>query len=89
MDWTLEDNMVDSLFSCVTLTGSRGGHSPFVQTGSKTSDTSAAVVELDPHCSWEGHSRKLGASTDSRSVQPLCLSLVIHPVLCTYVVAVR
>ena len=26
MDWTLEDNMDDSLFFCATLTGRRGGH---------------------------------------------------------------
>ena len=33
IDWTLEDNMVDGLFFCVTLTGRRGGHTPFVQAG--------------------------------------------------------
>jgi len=26
MDWTLEDNMVDGLFFCTTLTGRRRGH---------------------------------------------------------------
>jgi len=26
IDWTLEDNMVDSLFFCVTLTGHRGSN---------------------------------------------------------------
>jgi len=31
MDWTLEDNMVDGLFFCATLTGRRGGHTPAVQ----------------------------------------------------------
>jgi len=31
MDWTLEDNMVDGLFFCATLTGRRGGYTPFVQ----------------------------------------------------------
>jgi len=30
-DWTLEDNIVDGLFFCATLTGRRGGHTPFVQ----------------------------------------------------------
>jgi len=25
MDWTLEDDMVDGLFFCATLTGRRGG----------------------------------------------------------------
>ena len=33
MDWTLEDNIVDSLFFCTTLTGRRGGHTTFVQAG--------------------------------------------------------
>ena len=33
MDWTLEGNMVDGLFFCATLTGRRGGHTPFVQAG--------------------------------------------------------
>jgi len=31
MDWTLKNNMVDGLFFCATLTGRRGGHTPFVQ----------------------------------------------------------
>ena len=31
MDWKLEGNMVDGLFFCATLTGRRGGHTPFVQ----------------------------------------------------------
>ena len=31
MDWTLEDNMVDGLFFCTTLTSRRGGHIPFVE----------------------------------------------------------
>jgi len=39
MDWTLEDNMVDGLFFCATLTSYRGGHTPFVQAGAETSDT--------------------------------------------------
>jgi len=39
MDLTLEDNMVDGLFFCATLTGRRGGHVPFVQAGAETSDT--------------------------------------------------
>jgi len=45
MDWTLEDNMVDGLFFCATLTGRRGGHTPFVQAGAETSDTGAEAVE--------------------------------------------
>jgi len=39
MDWTLEDNMVDGLFFYATLTGRRGGHTPFVQAEAETSDT--------------------------------------------------
>jgi len=54
MDWTMEDNMVDGLFFCATLTGLRRGHTPFVQAGAETSDTSAEAVKLDPG-SWESH----------------------------------
>jgi len=39
MDWTLENNIVDGLFFCATLTGRRGGHTSFVQVGAETSDT--------------------------------------------------
>jgi len=56
MDWTLEDNMVDGLFFCATLTGRRGSHTPFVQTGAETTDTGAEVVKTDPGSSWEGRS---------------------------------
>jgi len=56
MDWTLKDNMVDDLFFCATLTGRRGGHTPFVQAGVETSDTDAETVQQDPGSSWEGHS---------------------------------
>ena len=31
--------MVDGLFSFATLTGRRGGHTPFVQAGAEMSDT--------------------------------------------------
>ena len=53
--------MVDSLFFCATLTGRRGGHTPFVQAGAETSDTGAEAVKLDPGSSWEGHSGGVGA----------------------------
>ena len=56
IDWTLENNMVDGLFFCATLTGHRGGHTPFVQAGAETSNTSAGAVEPDPGSSWESHS---------------------------------
>jgi len=52
MDWTLEDNMVNGLFFCATLTG----HAPFVQAGAETSATGAEVVKLVPGSSWESHS---------------------------------
>ena len=45
MDWRLEDNMVDGLFYCATLTGRRGGHTPFVEAGAETSDTGAEAVK--------------------------------------------
>ena len=53
---SVEDDMVDGLF-CTTLTGRRGGHTPFVQAGAETSDIGAEAVEPDPGYSWEGHSR--------------------------------
>ena len=56
MDWTLENNMVDSLFFCATLTGRRGGHTQFVQAGAEMSDTGAEAVKPDPGSSWESHS---------------------------------
>jgi len=52
----LEDNMVDGLFICATLTGRREGHTPFVQAGAETFDTGAEAVKPDPGSSWEGRS---------------------------------
>jgi len=46
--------MVDGLFLCATFTGRRRGHTPFVQAGAETSDTSAEAVKTDPRCSWLG-----------------------------------
>jgi len=54
--WTLEGVMVDGLFFCATLTGSRGGHTPFVQARAERSNTGAEAVKPDPGSSWEGHS---------------------------------
>ena len=56
MDRTSEDNKVEGLFFCTTLTGLRGGHTPFIQAGMETSDTGAEAVKPDPGSSWEGHS---------------------------------
>jgi len=60
MDWTLEDNVVDGLFFCATLTGHRGGHIPFVKTGAETSDIGMEAVKPDPGSYWEGHSGGVG-----------------------------
>ena len=67
MDWTLENNMVNCLFFCTTLTSWRSGHVPFVWAGAGTSETGAEVVELEPHCSWEGHSWRVGHSWEGHS----------------------
>jgi len=80
MDWTLEDNMVDGLFFCATLTGHKGGHNPFVQEGAETSGTSVEAVKPDPCSSWEGHSRRVGAMLGMK-----VRSLVVfsnHPAFC-------
>jgi len=95
MDWTLEDNMVEGLFFCATLTGRRGGHIPFVQAGAETSDTSAEAVKPDPGSSWAGHSGGVGAGVRDENaescgaVRPLRIPLVIRPLRRTYVVVVR
>jgi len=47
MDVTLEDNMGDGLFFCVTLSGRRGGHTLFVEAGVETPDAGAEAVKPD------------------------------------------
>jgi len=96
IDWTLEDNMVDGLFFRATLTGRRGGHTPFVQAGAETSDTGAETVKPDLGCSWHDHSWRVGAAvgdenTESCRVvqQQLRIPSVIGPERCTYVVVVK
>jgi len=95
MDWTLEDNMVDGLFFCATLTGRRGGHTPFVQAGAETSDTGAQAVKPDPGSCWEGRSVGVGASVGDENakscgvIRPLHIPLVIRPLRRTYVVVVK
>jgi len=87
--------MVDGLLFCATLTGCRGGHTPFVQAGAETSDTGAKAVKTDPGTSWEGHSVELVAgvgdeSAESRGVvRPIHIPLAIHPLRSTYIVVVR
>ena len=83
--------MVDSLFFCATLTGRREGHTPFVQAGAETSDTSAEVVNADPGSSWEGHSGEVCWCLELKCgvlwvVRPLCVPLMIRPLRRTYVV---
>jgi len=74
MDWTLEDNMVDGLFSCATLKGRRGGHIPFLQTGAEASDSGAEVVKPDAGSSWEGHSGGMDASVGDENAESYELS---------------
>jgi len=95
MDWTLEDNMVDGLFFCTTLTGRRRGHTPFVQAGAETSDTGVEAVKPNPGFSWEGHSGGVGAGVGDENADscgaahPLHIPLAIGPLRRTYVVVVR
>jgi len=86
MYWTLEDNMVDGLFFCATLTDRRGGHTPFVQAAAETADTSAEAVESDSRSSWEGHSGGVGAGVGDESAESCG---VIRPLRRTHVVVVR
>jgi len=95
MHWTLEDNVVDGLFFCATLTGHRGGRTPFVQAGMEMSDTSAEAVKPHPGCSWEDHSKAMGASVGDENVESCkvvhqcCILLLICPLRHTYAVVVR
>jgi len=45
MDWTFEDNMVNGLFFCATLTSRRRGHNAFMWARAETSDTGATAVK--------------------------------------------
>jgi len=44
----IEDDMVNSLFFCATLTSCRGGHTLFVQAWVETPNSGAEAVKLDP-----------------------------------------
>jgi len=80
---------------CATLTGRRGGRTPFVQAGAETSNTGAEAFKPDPGFSWEGHSWGVGAGVRDENaescgvVHPLRISLVIGPLRRTYVVVVK
>jgi len=93
MDWTLEYNMVDGLFFCTTFTGRRGRNTPFVQAEAETSDSGAEADKLDPRCSSEGHSRRVGVGDESAGshgvVQPLRIPSVVHAERRTSDVVVR
>ena len=84
--------MVDGLFFYATLTGRRGGHTPFVQAGAEMSDTVAEAVKLDLCSSWEGHSGWVGAGVGDEnaescgSIRLPRIPLVICPLCPTYVV---
>ena len=69
MNWTVEDNMVDSLFFRATLTGRKGGHTPSAQAGTEASDTGAEVVKPDPRFSWKGRSKKVGSGVGHESAE--------------------
>ena len=83
------------MFFCATLTGPRGGHTSFVQTGAETSDAGAEAVKPDPGSAWEGHSGWVGAGVGDENVEfcgavrPLRIPLVISPLRRTYVVVAR
>jgi len=86
--------MVDGLFFYATLTGRRGGHTPFVQAGAETFDIGAEAIEPDPGSSWEGHSGEgwvpvSGMKMFCGVVQSLRIPLVIRPLRRTHVVVVK
>jgi len=95
MDSTLEDNVVDGLFFCTTLTGRRGGHTPFVQTRAETSDISGEAVEPDTGSSWESHSGRVDTGVwnknaeSCRVVHTLRITLMIRPLRRKYDVVAR
>jgi len=80
------------LFFCATLTGCRGGHTPFVQAGAETPNTHAEAVKTDPGFSWEGQSEGVVAGVRNENavqnavVCPLRIPLVIRPLHRKYVV---
>jgi len=69
--------MVDVLFFCATLTGSRGGHTPFVQAGAEMFDTGAEAVKPDPGFSWEGRSGGVSAGVGDETAESWGMSA--HP----------
>jgi len=87
--------MVDGLFFCATLTGRRGGHTPFIPGGAETSDMGAEAFKPDPGSTSEDHSGGVGTGVGVENaescgvVRSLHVPLMILPLRCTYVVVVR
>jgi len=93
MDWTLEDNVVDSLFFCAAITGRRGGHTHLYKQKRKRSTpvrrrlsrTQALLGRIIP-----GGAGVADENTEPCGVvRPLRIPSVIHPGRRTYVVVVR
>ena len=89
MDWTVEDNTVDGLFSCATLTRAE----EVIPHLYKQPDTGVEAVKPDPGSSWEGHSGGVEGGCENaescRVVRTLRVPFVIRPVRRMYVVVVR
>ena len=69
--------MAGGLFFCATLTGRRGGHTPFVRAGSETSDTGRLYKQEKKrptqltYAVLGSHSRSVGADVGDESTKPL------------------
>jgi len=61
--------MVDGLFFCTTLTGRRGGRTPFMQAGAEMPDPAAEAVKPDPGSSWEGRSEGVVADVGDENAE--------------------
>ena len=61
------------------------GYIPFVKAGTETSNTGAEAVKPHPSCSWQGHSRRVGANVGNEGIefcsvlQQLRIPSVIYP----------
>jgi len=67
--WTLEDNMVNDLFFCATLTVRRGGHTPSVQAEAEIWETGAEAVLPDTRFSWKRLTTSVIYCTESLTSQ--------------------
>jgi len=69
MDWTLEDNMVNGLIFCATLTSC---NAPFVQAGAETSNTRAEAIKPGPGCQLHSQEYlfRVGQSPDVCPIVP-------------------